>query len=226
MALHESDQPTAPVSSSRREPRRGWLLLWAALFAGLAGAFALDGPIMGAVRPLQDSPFAHFLRATVRWLGTGHVQAGVLVILLCLGAVFSRRLLRAAGLSLLAGALSGVCVTVLKVLVHRARPDALVPAAGSWGEHLRQALHDSSLRSFPSGESTTTFAIAWVMAYAFPRWRSPLLALAAVIAIARVLVGSHHPSDVWAGAMLGIAAGQWVVGRARRRDPQGPEGAG
>jgi membrane-associated phospholipid phosphatase len=179
---------------------------------------------MGAVRPLHDSALAQFLRATVRWLGTGYVQAGLLLILLCLGAVFSRRLLRAAGLSLLAGVLSGICVTVLKVLVHRPRPDAPQPVAGPWLAHLQLAVHDGSLRSFPSGESTTTFAIAWVMAYAFPRWRGPLLALAAVVAIARVVVGSHHPSDVWAGAMLGIAAGQWVVARARRWASQGLPG--
>jgi undecaprenyl-diphosphatase len=196
--------------------------MWAALALGLAVAFALDQPITTALRPLHDSGFTHLLRATVRWLGTGYVQAALLLILLAVGAARSRRLVRAAGLGLLAGALSGIFATVLKVLVHRPRPDAVAPLAGSWLRHLHLAMHQGGLRSFPSGESTTTFAIAWMLGASFPKWRAALLSLAALVSVARVLVGSHHLSDIWAGAMLGIAVAQWVVARWRPREAQGP----
>ena len=41
---------------------------------------------------------------------------------------------------------------------------------------------------------------------------------AVLIGLARVVVGSHHPSDVVAGAMLGIAVSQALASMARWRE--------
>jgi membrane-associated phospholipid phosphatase len=60
---------------------------------------------------------------------------------------------------------------------------------------------------FPSGHATAAFAVCTALGFAAPRWRWPLLALAAMIAVGRVYVGAHYASDVVAGAMIGIAAG-------------------
>jgi undecaprenyl-diphosphatase len=60
--------------------------------------------------------------------------------------------------------------------------------------------------SFPSDHATAAFAIAVAVAL---RFRGPglvLLCAAAVLAIGRVFLGLHYPSDVLAGALLGSAA--------------------
>jgi len=178
----------------------------------LAVCFWLDGPIVHAVGGLRDSQLAEVLRNTVRWLGTGHVQVGALLLLIAAGAALRLPTLRPGAWSLLAFALSGVSAAILKVLAHRPRPWTEVAPRG-WSDYLR----NSSFHSFPSGESTTSFALAVVLGAWFPKLRLPLMIAAAVVAAARVLVGSHFPSDVMAGAVLGIFAGQLVNRLSRRR---------
>jgi undecaprenyl-diphosphatase len=67
--------------------------------------------------------------------------------------------------------------------------------------------------SFPSGHTLhavlfTTVAIAWVPALAVV-----LIPLAACIALSRVVLGLHYPSDVLAGGALGGAIG-WIANSA------------
>jgi undecaprenyl-diphosphatase len=64
--------------------------------------------------------------------------------------------------------------------------------------------------SFPSGHSTTAFAVALSLGSFYPEIMPVLLALAANVAISRVIVGMHFLSDVLvgsgAGALLGYVA--------------------
>jgi undecaprenyl-diphosphatase len=61
--------------------------------------------------------------------------------------------------------------------------------------------------SFPSGHAATSFAIATVLALAFPPLVPLFLAMATAIAVSRVALGLHYVSDVVAGAALGAATG-------------------
>jgi membrane-associated phospholipid phosphatase len=199
------------TSSGRRQ-----LVLWASLAIALALAFRIDGPVMEAVAPLHGSSAAEFIGSTVRWLGIGYAQIAALLLLIVVGALFRLRALPAGAWALLSFAASGIAVTILKVLIHRPRPWSDASPAG-WSEYL----HNSDFHSFPSGESTTTFAVAAVLAWWYPAWRVPLFAVAAVVAVARVLVGSHHPSDVVAGALLGIGVAQLLTRSAQRKRRRG-----
>ncbi len=86
---------------------------------------------------------------------------------------------------------------VVKLVVKRPRPvlEGLPPLGGA----------PSSL-SFPSAHATSSFAVATAMARV-----EPLAALAFVLAFALALgrpyLGMHYPSDVLAGALLGVALG-------------------
>jgi len=86
---------------------------------------------------------------------------------------------------------------VVKLVVRRPRPvlEGLPPLGGA----------PSSL-SFPSAHATSSFAVATAMARV-----EPLGALAFVLAFALALgrpyLGMHYPSDVLAGALLGVALG-------------------
>jgi undecaprenyl-diphosphatase len=61
--------------------------------------------------------------------------------------------------------------------------------------------------SFPSAHSTTSFAAARALANAgLPT--SPLYAVAVTMALSRIYVGVHYPTDVAAGAALGTAVAE------------------
>lgn len=217
MARDSANSSPPPAPARDRVTLRNRLpLLWPAFIAALAIAFLTDNTAMQAVASIRTSPFAESLRQTVRWLGTGYVQVAALLLLIGLGAILRRPALRAGAWALLSFAISGAIATSLKVLVHRPRPWTTASPAG-WSDYL----HNSDFHSFPSGETTTTFAVALVLAWAYPRWRLPLYAAAVVVGAARVLVGSHHPSDVAAGAILGIAVARLVTRLADRKRRRG-----
>ena len=65
----------------------------------------------------------------------------------------------------------------------------------------------SGLDSFPSGHSTASFAVATVLAKRFPLFGPLCIAVAIFVALSRVLRGSHFPTDVLGGAVIGILSG-------------------
>jgi membrane-associated phospholipid phosphatase len=95
--------------------------------------------------------------------------------------------------------------TAIKLTVRRARPELPgLPPLQSTTTHL----------SFPSAHAATSFAAA--LAY---RRRGlpggPLYGLAAAMALSRVYLGVHYPSDVLAGALLGSALAAALSERAQ-----------
>ena len=188
-------------------PRRHAVRLWSALFLGLAAAFLVDEPMMRAIYPIHTGRFAVAVLNSVRWLGNGRFQLPALLLLIVVGAVANRRLLQAGGWGLLAFLTSGLAANVIKVLVHRPRPYTTVHAPSHW----LQYAHVHEFQSFPSGDASTTFALAATIGWIFPRAFAPLLVVGGVVAAGRIVVGAHHPSDVWAGAMLGLAVGRLMV---------------
>jgi membrane-associated phospholipid phosphatase len=85
----------------------------------------------------------------------------------------------------------------IKVLVRRQRPvlEGLPPLGGA----------PSSL-SFPSAHASSSFACATAMTRVAPE-AAVLFLLAAVISAGRPYLGMHYPSDVLAGALLGVGVG-------------------
>jgi membrane-associated phospholipid phosphatase len=86
---------------------------------------------------------------------------------------------------------------LIKLAVRRPRPvlEGLPPLGGA----------PSSL-SFPSAHAFSSFAVATAMVRVDPATAAALV-VAAAISLGRPYLGMHYPSDVLAGAALGIAAG-------------------
>ncbi len=140
-------------------------------------------------------------------LGDGWVLVVISGTLLAIGLLFKLARFRAAGWhSLLAHAFAGLVVQLLKRLIGRPRPRFT-----HGDEFLLAPSLTSGFDSFPSGHATASFAVAVALAKHFPRAAWMFYGLAALIAISRLVRGSHFPTDVAVGAILGLLLGLLVV---------------
>jgi undecaprenyl-diphosphatase len=64
--------------------------------------------------------------------------------------------------------------------------------------------------SFPSAHAITAFALAFAVAAVWPRARAAMIAYALLIAASRLVLLAHHPSDVVAGAVIGVLGAMGV----------------
>ncbi len=106
--------------------------------------------------------------------------------------------------SLEAWVLAGLAAQVLKWGVGRARPWA---GEGPWS--FRPGSAEERYHSFPSGHTTVAFAAASGLGFTVknPWVMGAGLAVASGVAWARVYQDVHWPSDVVAGALLGLGFG-------------------
>lgn len=126
---------------------------------------------------------------------------------LALGAIRARGLNRQ-GLAIFATVAAGANVAwflaeVLKPIVRRQRP---------FTELAVDALIRPVTYSFPSGDTALSFGAAAALGAAWPALRPLAYLIACAVALSRVVVGAHYPSDVAGGAILGLACG---LGAAR-----------
>lgn len=123
----------------------------------------------------------------------GGVWVGVGVLLAVLDSSNREAWLICAALGPIAIALN----YLVKLIVKRPRPvlEGLPPLGGA----------PSSL-SFPSAHATSGFAVATAMSRVEPLGALAFL-LALALALGRPYLGMHYPSDVLAGAVLGVLLG-------------------
>ena len=115
--------------------------------------------------------------------------------------------------------------TIIKRMIGRARPlvtgiaDPYVFSPFKW---------TADYASLPSGHATTAFAALVAFGTLWPRGRTILWIYALLIAASRVLVTAHYPSDVLAGALVGVTGAllvrRWFALR-RLGFSVGPDGA-
>ena len=152
------------------------------------------GPAVGAARGLS-----HFGEHALGWLALGAVGA----------AVDRRRrrewLTAAAGVALAHGASIGV-----KRVVRRPRPA---------DPRVEVRVGTPSRLSFPSAHATSTTAAALLYGRLLGRPLAPVLI--PPMALSRLVLGVHYPSDVVAGSVLGAGVAALTTRVAARRAPKG-----
>lgn len=92
-------------------------------------------------------------------------------------------------------ALSSAVVQTIKRVVDRPRPYTVL-------ECLIPNKTPSSKYSFPSGHSCAAFTYSFVLAAAFPVYASLFLSVATLVAISRVYLSYHYPTDIVIGAII------------------------
>jgi undecaprenyl-diphosphatase len=131
---------------------------------------------------------------------------------LLLVALFVKRWRGVAGPLLLTYVLTLAFTLLGQVLVGRPRPDP---------DLVRLIIAQPAQMSYPSGHSSSAFAFAMFVTL---HWRSPRLAAVAFVwavltGIGRLYLAHHYPSDVLAGAVLGVCSATALHGfRDRARD--------
>lgn len=148
-------------------------------------------------------PWMAFTSDAGDWIGEGTHLVVFSLVLAGAGWLFSRPAVRNAGIqTLLAHGLAALLVNGLKHLIGRPRPKFAHSAdwdlAPSWA---------SGFDSFPSGHSAASFAVATVLAKRFPIFGPLCLGVATFVMLSRVLRGSHFPTDVVGGAIVGVLSG-------------------
>jgi len=105
----------------------------------------------------------------------------------------------------------------LKHLVQRPRP--FVGQAETVRVLSDDIRHLHCNGSFPSGHASNAFMIAVLLAGRFRRGRWAIFGVASLVALSRVYLGVHYPSDVIAGACLGLII-TWLMVSLRSPDPR------
>lgn len=105
---------------------------------------------------------------------------------------------------ILAGALNLPLYFWLKQSIGRPRPFDRCP-------DIRACARALDRFSFPSGHTLHAFAFLTVCTWHFPPAAFALVPMVALIAVSRVALGLHYPSDVAAGAALGTLVAGGVL---------------
>ncbi|MBV8422279.1 MAG: phosphatase PAP2 family protein, partial [Hyphomicrobiales bacterium] len=105
------------------------------------------------------------------------------------------------GFLFLAIGLPGLVFTVGKRLIGRARPFVEGSANPLSYRPFGWSVEYASL---PSGHAVDAFAAAMAIGLLWPRMRPLLWTYAVVIAVSRVVLTAHFPSDVMVGAVVGV----------------------
>jgi membrane-associated phospholipid phosphatase len=208
-------RPARPLGRGQARPLIAWSVILAV--ASAASMVLLDARATGlaAAEP-------HWVRGAFEKITDFGLSGWFLfpcgLILLFLAAVNSRRLPALAqgvlaaltarfGFLFLAVALPGLFVSIVKRLIGRARPyvgghdDPFAYVPFSWRPEFA---------SMPSGHATTAVAAAIAIGAIWPRTRIVMWIYAATIMVSRVAVLAHHPSDVFAGAVVALVGTHWL----------------
>jgi undecaprenyl-diphosphatase len=183
---------------SARSDGRWW---WIALFLGLliiAASFFLDAAVDAWVVEHQTRGLRKFMQSVSFW-GDWFSHAIIGVAGAAVAYALGRRdWLRIFLAMILACALAGAAVRVIKITAGRSRP-SVTTNVGWKGPTLSSKYH-----AFPSGHTASSVAFFVVPYFARRRMALLLLPIPALIGIARILVEAHHLSDVVVGALLGV----------------------
>lgn len=148
--------------------------------------------------------------------GNGGVLAGVIAALYAGGEISNNDSLRETALLSLESLLtSGIIVKGMKVIVGRARSGTGEP---------KNTFHPFSLKSsynsFPSGHSSSAWAVASTIATQTEDTNIDLLvySLASLVALSRVYMNKHWTSDVFIGSVIGYVVGKKICALNRNRN--------
>lgn len=130
---------------------------------------------------------------------------GFFIVAVSLFLFLFRKKILAFGI-LLSYAISGLLVQLLKNIIFSPRPAVLFKQMGRPFYEVHDVTLLSSNASFPSGHTTSAFALLSILVLFYPkqRWNYLFLLLAIMVGYSRIYLSNHFLVDVLAGAIIGI----------------------
>lgn len=211
----------APSHSRRAEARRNWarrsLLLTSSIgVAIIALMYMLDATEIGWMPP-RGTAWLWPVRILTDLGKSAYVLWTLAALLFVIALLFpfargtARPVLTGFGIRLLffffAVLLPVLAGEILKDMVGRGRPFVGGQANAFNFSHFAGT---EAFASFPSGHATTAFALAFAVSAVWPQLRAAMLIYALLIGASRLVLLAHHPSDVVAGALLGVIGAMLV----------------
>ena len=204
------------AEAARRSARRG-LLLAATLGAVIIALMvALDVAEIGLMPP-RGTASLWPVRILTDFGKSAYVLWLLAILLFAVAVVFprlrgtSRSLLLSFGTRLqflfFAVLVPVLCGELIKWIVGRGRP-----FVGGKADAFNFApfVGTEAYASFPSSHAIVGFALAFAVTAVWPRARAAMMVYAILIAASRLVLLAHHPSDVVAGALVGIVGAMFV----------------
>lgn len=176
---------------------------------------SLDQTILYWIQDNLSCGLLDLLMPKLTLLGSGGA-----IWLLAAGGMLCTKKYRRQGVILLAGLAVGVLVgnVCLKNLIARPRPCWL-------DDSVKLLVSSPADYSFPSGHTLASAIGATVLTKTNRRFGWAAIPIAAIIAFSRLYLFIHFPSDILAGAVLGVAIGEAVYYLGMRRSKCHAEGS-
>ncbi|MCB2292789.1 phosphatase PAP2 family protein [Clostridium algoriphilum] len=149
----------------------------------------MHGPIMDKVMVLST------------YLG----NQGMIWIMIAVLLMFSKNYRKIGFMALAALILSTILGEgILKHVVERIRPSADIPV-------VNLLIEKPLSYSFPSGHTTSSFAVAGILAKYIKHYALEFLGLASLIAFSRLYLYVHYPTDILGGVVLGLICSGIII---------------
>lgn len=159
----------------------------------------IDIRLLRSINSSETLPYDNFLRFVSN--SEVYIGLGIPVGIAAAGLLQNdKEILRNACIVIGASAISSFITTALKYSVNRDRPFVTYP------DITKKSTGGSP--SFPSGHTSNSFAVATSVSLQYPEWYIivPSFAWAGTVAYSRMELGVHYPSDIIAGAFIGVGS--------------------
>ena len=160
----------------------------------------VDNYILFVIKKYGHNRYLDIIMPMATFMGT----LGILWIVIAADLVLDKQY-RAIGITIILTLIISTIVGegIIKHLVRRARPcnkqdrvNLLIPKPISY--------------SFPSGHTLSSFAVAEMLSMYFTEYKFIFIAIAFLIAISRLYLYVHYPTDVVAGIIIGIICSKLI----------------
>ncbi|MCP8308622.1 MAG: phosphatase PAP2 family protein [archaeon] len=166
----------------------------------LSSLYPYDKDLLYMINSASGSKALDTIILTLTDFGGSFFWLLFIIVLWIYGKAKERRFAIFLAITIIASVTLGL---IFKAFLYRPRPYELLTGINLIG------LEEYG-SSFPSGHSVRAFAGSTLIFKRYGRIASPLLALSLAVALSRVYLGVHYPTDVIAGALLGLTIANFI----------------